>query len=95
MRAKMMVVSNAEEIAEATELANKQSENKDEAVVVLIPKKETKYTDFLFDPNNVSLAYVDTNGGIRIIYNNQDLTLEYDKEVFKGLEENFNNRHSN
>lgn len=85
MRAKMMVITNSEEIAIA-----QQAASKDESVV--IPEKETEYTDFLFNPNDVSWAYIAKDGGIRILYNGQDLSLEYDKEIFDGLEENFNNR---
>jgi hypothetical protein len=85
MKAQMMVISNSEEIAMA-----KESYMKDESVI--IPEKKTEYTDVLFDPNNVSISYLDTNGDIRIIYNGQDLSLKYDKEVFDELEENFKNR---
>lgn len=81
----MMVVSNSEEIAEAIELAKKDEK-------VTIPEKETAYTDFLFDPNNVSLAYKDTTGDIRIIHSGQDLSLQWDEKVFKGLEKRFNKR---
>lgn len=85
MKAKMMVITNADEIAKARELASK-----DEKVVV--PERTVDYTDFLFDPKRVSLSYIGSNGDIRIIYDGQDLTLKYDKEIFKQLEDNFKNR---
>lgn len=94
MRAKMRVVSNSDEIAIAETKARNEASAGNE-ISVVIPKEEYEFTDLLFDPNNVSLVYTDKYGDIRIIYDGKDLSLEYDKEIFKGLEENFNNRQSN
>lgn len=95
MKALMMVVSNSEEIAKATELATRQGENKAVPVTSEIPEKKYDYTDFLFDPNKVSLSYIGSDGSIRILYDGQDLSLKYDEEIFKELENNFKNRSLN
>ena len=76
-------------------LPSMASNAREKQKTIEIPKKETKFTDFLFDPNKVDLAYIDKDGGIRIVYNNQDLSLQYDKDLFKELKENFNNRQLN
>ena len=81
----MMVIANSEEIAKAMELA-KTVEG------TTIPEQEIDYTDFLFDANDVSFSYIDTNGGIRIMHSSQDLSLEYDEDLFNSLQDNFAKR---
>jgi len=97
MKALMMVITNSQEIEEAKQLAQLQAQGdpKEDTVSLVIPEPKHDHTDFLFDPNNVSLSYIGSDGSIRILYDGQDLSLKYDEKVFKELENNFKNRQLN